>query len=118
MSTKFVQPGRVLTYTAPSGGVVAGTPLLIGGVVVVPRTTAAQTLSFDADVEGVFSVPKTAGVAWTEGQVLYWDSSAGSFATAQSATARRAAFCVVAAASGDTTGIVKLTNIGAAVNVA
>jgi len=118
MSTKFIEPGRVLTFTAPSGGVVAGTPVLIGSMVVIPRTTVAQTLPFDGDVEGVLTVPKATGATWSEGQILYYDSSAVNFATAQSATARRAAIAVVAAASGDTVGTAKLMNIGAAVNVA
>ncbi len=118
MSRVFIQPGNTLTLTAPTGGVVAGTPLLIGSLVVVPATTAAQTLPFDGHVEGVFTVPKATGATWSEGQILYWDSTAGNFATAQSATARRAAAAVVAAGSGDTTGVARLCNIGAPVNVA
>jgi len=113
----FIQPGKVLTLTAPTGGVVAGTPLLIGTLVVVPATTVAATLPFDGHVEGVFSVPKATGATWSEGQVLYFDSAAGNFATAQSATARRAGAAVVAAGSSDTTGIVRLKNINAVVNV-
>jgi len=114
----YIQSSHVLTLTAPSGGVVAGTPLLISSLVVVPAETVAQTLPFDAHVAGVFTCPKATGVTWSEGQVLYWDSAAGNFATAQSATARRAGAAVVAAASGDTTGVVRLANISAAVNVA
>ncbi len=114
----YIQPGLTLTLTAPTGGVVAGTPLLIGTLVVVPATTAAQTLPFDGHVEGVFTCPKATGAAWTEGQVLYWDSAAGNFATAASATARRAGAAVVAAGSADTTGVVRLNNVSAAVNVA
>lgn len=118
MATNFNQPGCVLEFTAPTGGVVDGTPILIGSLVVIPLVTAAQTVRFNGAVDGVWTVPKTAGAAWVEGQVLYWDSTAGSFATAQSATARRAGAATVAAASGDTTGVVRLQNISAAVNVA
>jgi predicted RecA/RadA family phage recombinase len=118
MATTFIQEGCVLEFAAPTGGVVSGTPLLIGSLVVIPLVTAAQTIRFNAAEAGVFTVPKATGAAWTEGQILYFDSTAGNFATAQSATARRAGVAIVAAASGDTTGIVKLKNIGAAVNVA
>lgn len=115
---KFIKPGETMTFTAPGGGVTSGTPLLIGGMVVVPTNTVAATLPFEGMTRGVFTAPKTAGVAWTEGQVLYWDSAAGSFATAQSATARRAGIAGAAAAAPDTTGVVYLMNVGAAVAVA
>jgi predicted RecA/RadA family phage recombinase len=119
MSQTFVQQGDVVEYTAPTGGVVVDVPLLISSVVVVPLVTAAQTVRFNAGVKGIFkNMPKATGSAWVEGQVLYWDSTAGNFATAQSATARRAASAVLAAASGDTVGTVRLENISAAVNVA
>lgn len=118
MSSNFIQIGDILDFTSPTGGVVAGVPILIGGMVVIPTATVAQTLPFEGRVTGVHTCPKTAGAGWSEGQTLYWDSAAGSFATAQSATARRAGIAVAAAQSADTTGKVKLLNIGAAVNVA
>lgn len=116
---KFQQPGEIVTLTAPTGGVVSDSVYLIGSLLVVATNTVAQGLPFGGAIEGVFrNLPKAAGAAWTEGQVLYWDSTAGNFATAASATARRAGFAAAAAASGDTTGTVLLNNIGAAVNVA
>lgn len=116
---KFIQPGHVLDFTAPGGGVVKDTPLLIGAVVVVPQVTAAAGVKFAGAVEGVFDLPKTvSGTAWTEGKVLYFDSATGSFTTVQSATARRAGVAVLAALDADTVGRVKLVNIAAAVNVA
>lgn len=114
----FLQPGAVQEFTAPGGGVVSGTPLLIGGIVVIPEVTAAVGVRFNAAVEGVFLCPKTAGSAWAEGQALYFDSATGGFTTAQSATARRAGAANAAALSGDLTGKVFLINIAAAVNVA
>lgn len=118
MSTKFIQTGDVVTLTAPSGGVTSGVAVKIGSLVVVPRTTAAQTVAFDADVTGVHTLAKATGTAWTEGATLYFDTANSNFVTAQSATASRAGHAVAAAASGDTTGTVRLTNIGAVVNVA
>jgi len=118
MATNFIQPGDVLDLTAPSGGVTAGVAVLIGSLVVVPTATVAQTLQFEGQITGVFTLAKATGATWSEGQVLYFDSSAGNFATAQSATARRAGVAVAAAASGDTTGKLRLNNINAAANVA
>jgi predicted RecA/RadA family phage recombinase len=118
MSRTFTQPGDVLTLTAPTGGVVAGTAIKIGSLVVVPRETAAQTLPFACDVAGVHTLAKATGTAWTEGATLYFDTANNNFVTAQSATASRAGHAVAAAASGDATGSVRLVNIGAVVNVA
>jgi len=119
MSQKYLQQGDVLEFTAPSGGVTVDVPVLISSLVVVPMVTAAAGVRFNGATKGVFQLmPKTAGTAWVEGQVLYFDSANGNFTTAQSATARRAAAAVLAALSGDTTGTVRLENISAAVNVA
>lgn len=114
----FIQPGDIVEFTAPGGGVVSGTAVLISSLVVVPQVTAAAGVRFNAAIEGVFTLAKTAGTAWVEGQVLYYDSATASFTTAQSATARRAGAAGAVAASGDTSGVVILGNISAAVNVA
>lgn len=75
MSRSFIQPGDVLSLVAPTGGVTAGTGVLIGSQFVIPRTTAAQTVAFDGDVEGVHSHAKAASQAWTAGLVVYWDDT-------------------------------------------
>lgn len=115
----YLQPGETLTYVAPSGGVTSGTAVLIEGTVVIPAVDAAEAASFEGATEGVYSgLLKAAGAAWAVGQTLYFDSADSTYKTAASATARRAGIAAAAAASGDTTGTVKLANIGAAVNVA
>ena len=111
MSTKFIQEGNVLTLTAPSGGVVSGTPVLIGNLLVIPRTTAAQTLPFDGDTVGVHTLPKATGIAWTEGLLLYWDNSAKNVTTTTTSNYRIGVASAVAA-SGDTTGPVRLNGVG------
>lgn len=116
--TKYEKPGKTMTFTAPAGGVTVDVPVLIGALLVIPTTTVAAGLPFEGMTEGQFkNMPKAAG-AWTEGQLLYWDSAAGNFATAQSATARRVGVAVAAAANGDATGTVRLTGAPSVVNVA
>lgn len=107
-----------MTFTAPGGGVTSGTPVLIGGLLVIPECTAAATVQFAGAVSGVFTLAKATGNAWTEGQTLYWDSANSNFVIAASATARRMGTAAAAAASGDTTGSVRLNNVSAVVNVA
>lgn len=82
MSSKFVSPGRVMDFTAPSGGVTEGVPLLIGALIVVPEASAAVGKRFAASVEGIHDLPAAthaSSQAWTEGQLLYWDDSAKNF---------------------------------------
>lgn len=119
MTTTFIAPGLVLdNLIAPTGGVTKDVGVLIQNVVVVPHATVAQTLTFSGYIEGIFTMAKATGNAWIIGQNLYWDTANNNWVVAQSATARRAGIAASAAASGDTTGQVKLNNIGAAVNVA
>ena len=59
MATNFIQPGCTLSLTAPTGGVVSGSPYLIGGLFVIATSTVAQTLPFQGTTEGVWTLAKT-----------------------------------------------------------
>lgn len=114
----LVKLGRTMTFTAPGGGVVSGAPVRIGSLVVIATATVAAGLPFEGVAEGVFTVPKIAGVAWTEGQLIYHDSAANNFGTVVSATTLRAGCAAAAAASGDTTAQIRLNGVPAPLNVA
>jgi predicted RecA/RadA family phage recombinase len=74
MGTSYLQPGYVLEFTAPTGGVTKGVPVLIGGLFVVPTDTVAATLPFRGATGGVHTLTKLAGEgALGEGQPVYWD---------------------------------------------
>ncbi len=112
MARSYIQPGDVLNgLTAPTGGVTAGVPVLIGNHVVIPQQTVAQTLTFDGYVTGVHSVPKADSQAWTEGQAVYLDNTNHLFSTASTVGFYRAGVAVeaVGAGAGLTTGKVRLT---------
>jgi predicted RecA/RadA family phage recombinase len=70
----FVQPGKVLTMTAPAAGVTSGTPYKDGEWFGVPTTTAAVGVEYELQVEGVFDMPKDTSV-FTAGQPVYWDAT-------------------------------------------
>lgn len=111
MSRTFSHEGEVVTLTAPTGGVTAGTPVLITNLLVIPRTTAAEAASFDGDVCGVHTgVPKATGATWAEGQNLYWDDTAKKF-TPTATNNYYAGVAMAAAASGDATGTIRLNGI-------
>ena len=72
----YIQPGDVLTMTAPSGGVSSGDGIKIGSLFGVAVTSAAEGESFQLKTGGVFTLPKTSAQAWTEGAKVYWTGTA------------------------------------------
>lgn len=114
----YLQPGDVMTFTAPAGGVVSGTPVLIGSLVVVPVNSAAAAAPFPGQTVGVFTLPKAAGQVWAEGALLYFDSAAGNLTTAVGANTRRAGAAASVAQAPDLVGLVRLHGVPAPPNVA
>jgi len=110
MAKTYIQPGDVLTFTAPTGGVTAGVPVLIGALVVIPTASVAQTLPFSGMITGVHSAPKTDSQAWTEGALVYLDNTNHLFSTTATVGFFRAGVAVEAVAStaGLVTGKVRL----------
>lgn len=105
----FVQPGDLITAAAPTGGVVAGRPYLIGSMLGIAMSTVAETLDCAFRVTGVIKYTKAASQAWAVGDLVYWDDANGLFTT----TPGNGLFCgfatkVVAGGSTDTTGYVRL----------
>lgn len=109
----FVQPGKVLTLTAPSGGVVTSIAYKIGDLIVVATATVAQTLPFEAFVgPGVISYTKPGSQAWAEGVKVYWDDSAKKFTTTSGGnTLAGVAVEVVGSGAGETTGKIRLDGV-------
>jgi predicted RecA/RadA family phage recombinase len=106
----YIQPGDVVTLTAPLGGVVSGTFYQIGQLVVCASGSVAVGLPFEGATRGVFTAPKATGQVWAEGAILYWDDAAGKFTTTPDGNLRSG--CAVAAAgSSATTGSVRLDGI-------
>lgn len=108
MSSNFVQPGKVMDFTAPAGGVVEGQVLLIGALLVVAQVTAAAGIRFSAAVEGVFDLPAAthaSSQAWTEGQLLYWDDTAKVFTITVGTNTKKA---VAAEAKASTAAVGRL----------
>lgn len=109
MATNYLEPGKVLTLTSPTGGVVDGTPILIGGLLVIPLVTAAATVSFTAGTVGVWTITKTASEVWTEGQAIFWDATNGKASNDPAVGFLPIGSAAAAAASADAGGAVRLT---------
>ncbi len=105
----YKNPGDAMDFTAPTGGVVAGTFYLIGAVLLMAGTTVAAGERFAGTVKGVFNeVPAATSQAWAEGVKIYWDNTNSVFTTtaAGNTLIGYAAGAKIASAA---TGSVKLT---------
>lgn len=108
-------PADVMPWTNGTGAAVAA------GAVVKAKHTIGIALVDIADgavgsiaIGGVVSnVAKTTGVVWVQGEKLIWDVSASKFdttaATPAAGDVTGGAIAWIAAASGDTTGSIRLT---------
>jgi predicted RecA/RadA family phage recombinase len=101
-----IQPGNVLTLTAPRT-LTSGAGFLVGSIFAVATSDALSGASVEGDTAGVFDLPKAAGAA-TQGQIAYWDNTAFVITTTAASNKIIGAF-TQAAASGDATGRVKLS---------
>jgi predicted RecA/RadA family phage recombinase len=72
----FVQPGHALNVVAPSGGLVSGQAVLIGNLFGVAAYSAAAAAPVEIVVNGVFTLPKAASLAFAQGDKAYWDATA------------------------------------------
>lgn len=75
MAKNHVQPGKVLEFTAPSGGVVSGQGYVIGNTFGVSLVDAAVGELFRMSVDECWELAAASADAWAEGALLYWDDS-------------------------------------------
>lgn len=106
-----IHTGKVMTYTAPSGGVTSGTPVLIGALLVVPVTSNLEGEKFAGETEGVISFTKVSAQAWTEGQVIYWDNTNKRFTSASASGLFPIGVAAEAAANPTAIGKVRLNGV-------
>ena len=102
----FVQPGDVVSVTAPAA-VASGQGVLVGALFGVAVNAAASGASVEIATTGVHNLAKTTGQAWTQGALVYWDNTNRLVTTTASGNTL-IGNCLVAAASGDTVGTVRL----------
>lgn len=71
----YVQPGKSITITVPSGGITSGVGVLVGSLFGIAEVTAAQGERANILTEGEVEIAKTSALAVTEGAALYWDNT-------------------------------------------
>ena len=108
MGTTFIQPGDVMEFAAPAGGVTVNTLYLIGGYPAVAQVTATATTLCNFYVTGVHTLAKTTGEGTLViGQAAFWDAANAKVTIAPSLGLPSGAIDS-AAATGDTTCAVRL----------
>lgn len=113
MASNYKQPGDVMPFTAPSGGVTSGVAYLIGALLVVALADAAEGAEFQGATSGVWSLPKTSAQVWTEGQKIYWNAGT-SKADSDGTTGILIGVAAVAADNPSATGYVRLNGVAPA----
>jgi predicted RecA/RadA family phage recombinase len=102
----FVMKGCTITLTAPYA-VTSGQALQVGSIVGVAGSDAAISTEVETVLEGVFSLTKATGLAWTQGALIYWDNAARNCTTTV-ATNKLIGVATQAQLAGDTVGNVRL----------
>ena len=102
----FVMEGKTITLTAPYA-VTSGQALQVGSAVGVASNDAAISADVEAVLEGVFTLTKATGTAWTQGNILYWDNAARNVTTVVS-TNKCIGVATLPALSADTVGTLRL----------
>lgn len=78
MATNFVQPGKVIDFTA-GATLASGAVVAIGQILGVVINDVASGAVGQAQIEGVFTVPKVSAAVIAAGESLTWDVSAAAF---------------------------------------
>ena len=102
----FVLEGKTLTLLAPYA-LTSGQGLLVGSIFGVASADAAISTEVEAVLEGVFTLTKATGAAWTVGALIYWDNVARNCTTVLTSN-KLIGVAQAAALIGDTVGNVRL----------
>lgn len=102
----FIQPGHTLTIEAPAN-TLSGDVVIVGELVGIAYSNAAEGGPLDVAVEGVFELPKVAADAFSVGDAVYY-VAATKLATADDNTSANDRIGVAVAAAGATTATVRV----------
>ncbi len=108
MSANFKQKGEVITYTNSGQTDISYKDIIdLGTRIAVAAADIAAGESGSADVVGVFEAPAVNNAAFSQGEALYWDASAGKM-TNTPGDLTYAGWCFAAKTETGTTVLVKI----------
>lgn len=102
MTTKYVQPGRVLDYANGGTARASGDVLVVGTLVGVCLASIAANATGSVQIAGVFTLAKLSTDTPAQGALVYWDATNSRITTTSSGNTL-AGKAFVASASGETT---------------
>lgn len=115
MARNHVQPGRVLDYTnTGSSPVVSGQVVLAGVLLGVALGDIAPGAAGSVQIDGVFDVPKVAGIAIAQGAAVIFKTADGAFTVGEAAAgdlSGASAVAFAAATAAATTVHIKFTGV-------
>lgn len=106
MTTKFVQPGEVIDYTA-GANIASGQVVLMGARIGVALKAIANGETGPVQVTGVFNIAKLSTDNMAQGALLYWDNTNSRLTTTASGNTL-AGFAAAAAAAATTSVNIKI----------
>ncbi len=106
MTTKFVQPGEVIDYTA-GANIASGQVVLMGARIGVALKAIANGETGPVQVTGVFNIAKMCTDNMAQGALLYWDNTNSRLTTTASGNTL-AGFAAAAAAASTTSVNIKI----------
>lgn len=106
MTTKFVQPGEVIDYTA-GANIASGQVVLMGARIGVALKAIANGETGPVQVTGVFNIAKLSTDNMAQGALLYWDNTNSRLTTTASGNTL-AGFAAAAAAASTTSVNIKI----------
>lgn len=106
MTTKFVQPGEVIDYTA-GANIASGQVVLMGARIGVALKAIANGETGPVQVTGVFNIAKLSTDNMAQGALLYWDNTNSRLTTTASGNTL-AGFAAAAAAATTTSVNIKI----------
>lgn len=106
MTTKFVQPGEVIDYTA-GANIASGQVVLMGARIGVALKAIANGETGPMQVTGVFNIAKLSTDNMAQGALLYWDNTNSRLTTTASGNTM-AGFAAAAAAATTTSVNIKI----------
>ena len=110
MAKNFVQPGSTVTLVAPAGGVLSGQAVLFDSLFGVVAYDAIEGAEVEVTVDGVWDLPKAAGVI-AAGAPVFFDEALGVIKGASAVGLFRIGAAVAAAATDAPTARIRLDGI-------
>lgn len=106
----FYDKGEKIDYVVTGAAIASGDVRLFGDTIGVAGISGAIGETVPMSLCGTYTIQKTTGEAWNQGQKLYWNDTTKK-ATTTVGTNKVLGVAAVAALAADTEGLVRLNGV-------